>query len=312
MDAFGLNPSPIDRTMNTILHPLVHLVPSAILAAFLLTGCSSPGPDRTARVALRQSLTLHASFDHGVDADFARGNRKLRNAPSLAKQAESLPGLPAGGEVVVARGEGITGDALRFVKAQSPVVHFAALGNVAWNPTNWSGTVSFWLRLDPETDLEPGYTDPIQLTDKGWDNSAFFIEFTKDDKPRQLRLGAYADTKVWNPAGRKWDDMAFEEKPLVKVVHPPFGRERWTHVAFTWERFNTGHADGVARLYLNGALQGTLTARTQTFSWDPAKALVMLGMSYTGLWDELAIFDRRLTDGEVALLTGTPGILGEE
>ena len=32
-----------------------------------------------------------------------------------------------------------------------------------YNDRNWSATVSVWLRLDPDKDLEPGYCDPVQI-----------------------------------------------------------------------------------------------------------------------------------------------------
>ena len=71
---------------------------------------------------------------------------------------------------------------------------------------------------------------------------------------------------------------------------------------FTFSNFNTGHSDGVAKLYLNGQPQGSLSARQQTFTWDPARTMVMLGLSYIGLWDELALFNRALTEAEVLKL----------
>ena len=57
-----------------------------------------------------------------------------------------------------------------------------------------------------------------------------------------------------------------------------------------------------AKLYLNGELHGVMSARDQTFIWDPSKALVMLGLNYIGLFDELAIFNRALADQEVRTL----------
>jgi hypothetical protein len=55
-------------------------------------------------------------------------------------------------------------------------------------------------------------------------------------------------------------------------------------------------------LYLNRRSQGSLAAREQKFTWEPLKALIMVGLGYVGLWDELAIFDRALTDGEIKIL----------
>ena len=93
------------------------------------------------------------------------------------------------------------------------------------------------------------------------------------------------------------------EKPLLGVESPPFTKERWTHVAFTWENFNTGKTNSVATLYLNGQSQGSLTNWLQTYTWDPAKTKIMLGLSYIGLFDELAIFDRALTPAEIVFIS---------
>ena len=57
--------------------------------------------------------------------------------------------------------------------------------------------------------------------------------------------------------------------------------------------------DGVAKLYLNGELRGTLSPREQTFTWDPPQTLAMLGLNYIGLFDELAFFNGALTCDEV-------------
>ena len=89
------------------------------------------------------------------------------------------------------------------------------------------------------------------------------------------------------------------EKPLAAVIRPPFSRDAWTHVVFTFENFNTGKTNGIAKLYLNGEPRGSLPPRTQTFTWQPDKALIMLGLSYIGDYDELAIFNRALTPAEV-------------
>ncbi|MCI0745104.1 MAG: LamG domain-containing protein [Verrucomicrobia subdivision 3 bacterium] len=256
---------------------------------------------------LRDALTFHASFDSGIDADFARGDKRLYSAPSMQKKSEAKTGLPESGEVVVAKGEGRFGDGLRFLKKKSPLVFFETEKNFHYSRTNWSGAVSFWLSLDPETELEPGYTDPIQITPRAWDDAAFFVEFGKDEKPRHFRLGVYADHKVWNPNNRDWNAIPFAEKPLVSVERPPFAKGKWTHIVFTFENFNTGRPNGVATLYLDGKRQGALSPRVQTFTWDPSKTLIMLGLSYIGLWDELSIFDRALSAEEVKSLHELPG-----
>ena len=251
--------------------------------------------------ALRKSLTFHASFDKQADADFARGDKRIFTSSSTAR-TDAKPGVHRA-DVTIAAGKGRFGDALHFGKNDKAVLFFQADKNLPYRAKDWSGTVSFWLSLDPDKDLEPGYCDPIQITDKQWDNAALFVDFTKDDKPRHFRLGLFADTKVWNPQGRKWDDVPKADRPLSEeIVKPPFSRERWTHVVITFSGLNTGKKDAVARLYLDGKLRGTIADRVQTFTWDPARAGIMLGLSYVGLFDDLALFDRALSEEEVNVL----------
>jgi len=272
-----------------------------LLAAFL-SGCACcPFSKKSANVSLREALTFHASFDHGPDADFARGDRRIYTASSFNKRAEAKPGLNTSNITVMAKGEGRFGDALRFTKKQAPLIFFHAADNIPYRPTNWSGTVSFWLSTDPAGELEPGFCDPIQITPRAWNDAAFFVEFEKRQEI-PFRLGAYADFKVWNPTNRKWEDIPFADKPLVTVPQPPFARGKWTHVVFTFENFNTGRPDGVPKLFLDGKFQGSLSARVQTFTWDPNETLVMLGLSYRGLFDELSFFDRALSEQEILAL----------
>lgn len=254
--------------------------------------------------ALRAALTLHAPFDGGPDAAHAAGDARLHWAPSFKERQAARPGLPASGEVQVAAGAGRFGDALRFTRKESPLVFFHGARNIAYAATDWSGTVSFWLRVDPATDLEPGFCDPVQITPRAWNDAAFFVEFEKRADAIPFRLGVYADLDVWNPDKRKFADIPAAERPLVTVADPPFGGDHWTHVVFTFERFNTGRADGVARLYLDGKPAGELAARRQTFTWGAEDNAIALGLSYVGFLDDLSIFNRALTAGEIQTLYG--------
>ena len=256
--------------------------------------------------SLRQSLTFHASFDHGPDAGFGAGDRRLFHAPSLKQPRVGKPGLPPGGAVSVARGEGKTGDALRFHRKAPEVLFFQVEKNFAYAKSNWNGTVSFWLRLDPEADLPPDYCDPLLITPREWNDAAIWVDFSKDERPRHFRLGLFADRSVWDPQRRNYDTFPPDERPIVTVTPSPFSRDRWTHVAYTFSNFNTGKKDGVATLYLDGKPQGSVSAREQTFSWEPAQAIAMVGINYIGLFDELAFFNRALTAAEVSELFALP------
>lgn len=282
------------------------ILPVAAAVALPMVTPAGAAPGTSSGEHLRRALTFHASFDRGPEADFALGDRVLYSAPAMVKRDGIKAGLPGNGDVSIVNGEGRFGAGLRFHRKSAGMIFYEAARNVAYRTNGWDGTVSFWLSLTPDEDLEPGYTDPIQITPRAWNDAAFFVEFTKDEKPREFRLGAYADFKVWNPANRDWGKIPFEEKPLVKVERPPFRRDQWTHVVFTFRNYNTGRNDGVTALYLNGRRQGSLGARRQTFTWDPGKTMVMLGLSYIGRFDELALFNRALTDEEVAAVHQLP------
>jgi len=64
--------------------------------------------------SLGHALTFHASFDHGPDADYGQGDRRIFTAPSMKHPRIGTPGLPANDVVSIAKGEGKVGDALRF------------------------------------------------------------------------------------------------------------------------------------------------------------------------------------------------------
>ena len=273
-----------------------------VFAACVFASNAAQAADQT---SLSSALTFHSSFDGSTEAEFALGDAKLYHAPAMNKRASALPGLPTNG-IVAAKGQGRFGDALSFQDKASDIVFFHAAKNVAYRETNLSGTVSFWLSTDPAGELKPGFADPIQITPRAWNDAAFFVEFEKRPAGIPFRLGAYADFKVWNPSNRKWEEIPMPEKPLLTVEQPPFARGKWTHVAFTFEHFNSGAADGVARLYLDGKPSGTIPARTQTFTWDMNNSAVMLGLSYVGLFDELSLFNRALAPEEIARLHTLP------
>jgi hypothetical protein len=52
-------------------------------------------------------------------------------------------------------------------------------------------------------------------------------------------------------------------------------------------------------LYLQGELAGELSPRLQTFTWDASQGAILLGLGYVGLLDELAIWDRALSDDAI-------------
>lgn len=262
------------------------------LTLFLaLAGCAA--------FAQKKDLLFHASFNHGVDADVARGDKRLHTATAYNKREDAKPGLHHP-DIEIAKGAGKFGDALLFKKKNTKAVYFPADGNVNFQDGNWSGTISFWLSLDPETDLEPGFCDPIQVTDDAYNDSAIWVDFTKDDKPRHFRLGVFGDLKKWNPENVASDKNPKFNNRLVAVKKTPFAKGQWTHVAITHQ--GLGGGKGTATLYLNGQAQGTTETIAEGFTWDRSKAAIRLGVAYVGLFDELSVFGRPLSAAEVKKL----------
>ena len=107
---------------------------------------------------------------------------------------------------------------------------------------------------------------------------------------------------IWNPDNVQWADIPFDKRPMVQVARAPFSRDAWTHVVFTLENVNDKTKPHVGRLYLNGKLQGAIEKWDLTFGWDPAQVLLVLGAAYVGHMDDLAVFNRALTAGEVQRL----------
>lgn len=266
------------------------------------------GPTSTVFAAgpksLLDGLIFHAPFDGGTDARLAAGDGRIYTAPPSRDPAESRLGLDAK-VVAISIGKGRYGDALRFMKKSREMVFFHGEKNTGYRTKDWSGTISMWLSLDP-ADLKQQFADPIQITDKKYNNSAFWVDFTKDDTPPHFRMGVFPDWKVWNPEDLKQNQVPESELPIARAKGQHFGRDKWTHVVMTFSRFNTDGTGGTAKLYIDGNLQGTVKDRRQVFTWDVSKATIRLGLGYVGLLDELSIFNRALNAEEVQTLYELP------
>ena len=239
----------------------------------------TPSAQRSAtalRDSLKATLGFLASFDHGVDADYAHGDPLIYSAPSYTKLGAAVGGI-ASPDIGIAKGQGRYGDALQFRKKNTQALFYRASVNSGYRPRNWSGTVSFWLNLSPDTDLD-GYTDPAQLTDKTYNNAAIWVDFTRDDKPRHFRLGVFGDSAAWSKGNVSPNDDPFFNQRTVVVTQPPFARGQWTHVAIAFSGIGTD-SGGTAKLYLNGKSVGTATGIKEPFTWEPFLATIRLGES---------------------------------
>ncbi|MBL8179767.1 MAG: LamG domain-containing protein [Bryobacterales bacterium] len=248
---------------------------------------------------LKKDLTFYAGFNGGTEASVALGDKRIYSAASYKEQASASPGLQ-GTDVELAKGAGRSGDALRFLKKNNKAVFYRAGKNVAFDAANWSGTVSLFLNLSPESELEPGFCDPIQITDKAYNDSAIWVDFTKDDAPRHFRLGVFGALKAWNPQNTPSDKNPDFLNRLVVMKKHPFAKGKWTHVAIAWSRLGSG--EGEASLYVNGELQGRSQGIKELFDWNIANGAVRLGVAYVGLMDDISFYRRALSQAEIRSL----------
>jgi hypothetical protein len=278
-------------------HVAVLVILAGIVLAPAVARCSDQEASR--QVNLARALTLHASFDKGLDADYSRGEK----ACYVVSGSELKPAAPTE-EVRLAPDAGKFAGALHFTKKNNFRPAFKDAGTLNYNERSWSATVSVWLRLDPDKDLEPGYCDPVQIVGDDTKKGFIFLEWSKDETPRFFRYAIRPLFHIWNPNNAPWDEIPFDKRPMVQVARAPFSRDTWTHAVFTLENINDKSKPQGGRLYLNGKLQGRIENWDLSFGWDPTRVLLVLGAAYVGYVDDLAVFNRALTEVEVSELHG--------
>lgn len=252
------------------------------------------------------SLSLHASFDNQLAADFARGDRTC-----YYRDRTNLRRAKANKDAMLVAEAGRFGGSLHFPQKSTFRPQYKNANVVGYNRTDWNATVSVWLRLNPDKDLEPGYCDPIQIIGSDSKKGYVFLEFSKDETPRFFRYAIRPLFKIWNPDNVAWAEIPFAKRPMVQVERPPFAGDQWTHVVFTVENVNDKSEKQTGRLYINGELQGAIENWDLTFDWEPAKVYLVLGAAYVGHMDDLAVFNRALSSDEVKQVFELSGGIGE-
>lgn len=274
----------------------------ALLLATSLPGWASG--DRHA--TLQEALTHHASFDQGVTAEFSRGDPVMRGFANTEERKAGGIKATLGPSVEIMAAAGKFGGALRRETKHPQKLFYHTKGILDYDKQDWSGTVSVWLRISPDVDLEPGFCDPVMFMGSSGRDGLIFVEWSAAHSPRKFRYAVRPRSDIWNPEGVRWEEVPAAQRPMVQVEEAPFSRDHWTHVVFSFDRVNAGQsAEG--RLYLDGKLQGRIADWDLTFGWTDADVILALGVNYIGFMDDLAVFDRALTDGEVAALHDLAG-----
>lgn len=247
---------------------------------------------------LKNALTFYVSFDNGTTADFASGDDTIYTAKSTYVNSKRiLEGIQVGmnnPDHRLVKEKGLFGDAFKFGEKSNTVIFYKSKDNIAYNPQNWSGTISFWLRVDPSTDLD-GYTDPIQITDTSYNDASIWVDFTDKD-PRDFRLGVIGDKKEWTLDTLNSSSTIEFEKRLVSTKASLFTNSTWTHILITYDGLGT--ANSLASLYLNGKKVGAISGIDDPFTWELEKSNIFLGLNFTGFMDELSIFNKPLTENK--------------
>ena len=252
--------------------------------------------------ALSNALTFHASFNHGPDADFGNGDKKIYTGDFKGtRQQNEMPTTTGLGTppLMLAKGKGKHGDALAFAKDNSHVVFYKLEKNIQYSERDFKGSASLWMSLDPN-EIPDQYCDPMQLTDKYYASDAIWIDITKNDVPPDLRLGVLGDERVWDVNKRQGAAEEFFWH-LLKISNPPFEKGKWTHIVATWEL--NGSDTGRAKLYFNGEYAGQSGPVREPFLWDTSKVTMRLGTgNYIGLMDDISLFNKALTADEIRIL----------
>ena len=252
------------------------------------------GSSAIARDGITSSLVFHASFDSSLNADFSKGDKSC-----VVRKGKEFPPAAFNEEVQLDATGGKFGGCLHFPKKGVTRPQFSGVNMLGYNDKCWSATVSVWLRLTPDQDLEPGYCDPVQITGDDTKKGFIFMEWSKNETPRFFRYAIRPLAHIWNPTNVQWDEIPFDKRPMVQIANAPFSREAWTHAVFTLNKINDKSAKSSGSLYLNGKVQGRIEGWDLTFEWKPESVALVLGASYVGRMDDLAVFDRALSDDEV-------------
>jgi Concanavalin A-like lectin/glucanases superfamily len=263
---------------------------------------------RADEAAVRKAVTFYASFDEAVKGDFGGGDREAGTRyPHSTEKGQFLFQKGFDSTVLkIAKGKGVAGGAFEAtdVLPKNGWLYFPVKGNLAYKSGGWSGSVSVWCNTDPNRIIKAKFCDPLQITQKGYDNGALWFDFN-DAKPRDLRFGAFTA----RPDGQKAVAESDPKVPLVRAPAIGWKAGEWHHVVLTFQNLDTGKPDAVTALYLDGKLRGEVKDQAIAMGWDVEKAGVYLSLGYVGLLDEFALFDRALTAEEVGILHTKPDLL---
>ncbi len=252
-------------------------------------------------------LLFHSTFDDTTDVNvFGPDNDAGWIFTAESTKRANVLMLNRCPEVSIAKGDGTTGDCLKFADKTKNVLFYKASPNLAAPPRNWGGTVSLWLKPDiSRIGTEDCY--PIQLTDGDWNHGGLFVRFP-GTIPSTFEFGTVSEVDaaqtVFCPNG-----VPEDRRSVTSIENAQFANDRWTMVSFTFEDVNPdGQDSSVAKVYLNGELASQMRQPLHIKWMNPntpsaeRNAAVFLGINYVGSIDDLRIYDRALSQQDIQLL----------
>lgn len=258
---------------------------------------------------IREAVTFYASFDTQPAGNFGEGDLRLwTRADDPREKGKKRIRLGYNEKTIaVVENGGICGGALQ-IRGSTPdhaFVFFPASGKLAAGNGGWGGTVSLWVKPNVAEIPEAGPWDPFLLVEKGWNDGAVWCDFAPGAAPRDLRIGLFPAVA----AGQLPPTLEMGEKIWLTVKAPALESNAWHHIAQAWGNFDTGKSDAWTACYLDGKLMGKVEGRNGTMGWDLDQVRFHIGSALVGLIDEVALFNRPLTDAEIARLHNEPGML---
>ncbi len=284
--------------------PFKAFLVSAFIGVYLWPSLAADADEE----ALKKAVTLYASFDEAVKADYSGGDGTVYTGIRPEPGKPKPDPIKGADEKVftIAKKKGIAGGCLETVDVlpNNGRIFFPAKGNIGFKKGGWGGAMSMWINFDPDKMLKTKFCDPVQITQKGANNGGIWFDFN-DAKPRDMRHGAFPAVKE----GEKPQSEDDPKAPMVRVPKVGFKSGDWHHIVLSWKNFDTGKPDAVSQFWVDGKLIGEVKDRAIAMDWDIDKAGIFFSIGYIGLLDEFAIFSRPLTSEEIALLQKKPGLL---
>lgn len=236
---------------------------------------------------LRTHTCFYASYNSGPDADTSRGDGTATLNDDVVRW-DPEAGRHGGALVFAAAEHGWAEDECTY----------AAAGNFPYDPQGFGGTVSMWLRCDPDADLDPAVpVDPFHISRRAADASFYFDLTRPNDErygsPRHLRFGLYNDSE---------ENSRFVGGQLLVVGELGWRRNVWHHVVGTWRNANSGQDDGAAELWIDGVRRSWMEGYQHQVTWDVDALTIGLGQRFQGAIDDVRILDTALEGPHIEAL----------